>query len=66
MSSLQDAQAAIVAALRKTNDEISHYPGPISGCDAQFNYLLDCRRRLERAMAALSRPEFIPTPRQPA
>ncbi len=66
MSSLQDAQAAIVAALRDTNDEISRYPGPIAGCDAQFNYLLDSRRRLERALAALCRPVFIPTPRQPA
>ena len=55
MSSLQEAHSAIVAALRKLNDEISQYPGPISGCDAQFNYLLDCRRRLERALAALRR-----------
>ena len=66
MSSLREARAALAAALRDTKEEISRYPGPISGCDAQFNHLLDCRRRLERSLAALSRPEFIPTPRQPA
>ena len=64
-SPLDRAGAAIAAALAQINHEIADYPGPIAGCDAQFNHLLDCRRRLERAGAALSRAEFVPTPRQP-
>ncbi len=65
-SILADVDDAITAALLRINGEISGYPGPISGCDAQFNHLLDCRRRLQKARAALARSEFIPTPRQPA
>ena len=56
---LAEARAAIVS-------EISSYPAPIAGCDAQFNHLLDCRRRIERARAALDTPEFVPTPRAPS
>ncbi len=50
------ADTALHAALRQINEEISTYPGPIAGCDAQFNYLLDCRRRLERARSELAAP----------
>jgi hypothetical protein len=60
------ATEALRACLSEVRDEITGYPGPIAGCDAQFNALLDSRRRLERALAELSQPEFIPTPRQPA
>ena len=66
LSPVARAQSAIADALRDINSEITRYPGPIAGCDAQFNHLLDCRRRLERAGAELARPQFIPTPRQPA
>ena len=62
---LQAARAALVDAKRHVREEISAYPGPISGCDAQFNHLLDSRRRLERAIAEIGRPERIPTSRQP-
>lgn len=64
-SPLAWAGRALDAALREVTTEISRYPGPIAGCDAQFNHLIDCRRRIERARAELARPEFVPTPRQP-
>ena len=34
------AELALVAARHALNAEISSYPTPISGCDAQFNHLL--------------------------
>lgn len=64
-SPLEAAGAALAQALARINDEIASYPGPIAGCDAQFNHLLDCRRRLQRALAELATPEFVPTPRHP-
>ena len=62
---LQTARQQLREASRRVVDEIVAYPGPIAGCDAQFNHLLDMRRRLERARAELDRPEPIPTPRAP-
>jgi len=62
---LATAREAIRAECRRVAGEISAYPGPIAGCDEQFNHLLDIRGRLERALAELDRPEPIPTPRRP-
>jgi hypothetical protein len=45
--------------------EIGSYPRPVAGCDAQFNHLLDVRRRLGLAIAALEQEHVIPTPRSP-
>ncbi len=59
------AQDKLRAAKRALNEEISSYPTPISGCDAQFNHLLGQRRRINAALAALDQPVFIPTPRTP-
>lgn len=62
-------RAAALEALDKARNalaaEISAYPTPISGCDAQFNHLLAERRRLADARAALASDVFIPTPRSP-
>lgn len=62
---LHAARTKLEAERRRVCEEISTYPSPISGCDAQFNYLLDIRRRFERALAALDEPHVIPTPRTP-
>jgi hypothetical protein len=62
---LAAAREALHAEKRRVAAEISAYPGPIAGCDEQFNHLLDMRRRLERALIELGRPEMIPTPRRP-
>ncbi|MFZ5964279.1 hypothetical protein ACOXXX_15135 [Thalassococcus sp. BH17M4-6] len=59
IDSLQTAQQAIAA-------EISAYPTPISGCDAQFNHLLSERARIGAALGALAQTPFVPTPRMPA
>jgi len=35
--------------------EISQYPGPITGCDAQFNYLLEQRYALAGELTRLKK-----------
>lgn len=47
-SLLEDLAQAIRRKLRALNREISAYPPPIPACDAQFNFLLEKRRRLSR------------------
>lgn len=63
---LSAARTALDAERRRVAGEISSYPSPISGCDAQFNHLLDLRARIGRAMGELDRPEPIPTSRHPS
>jgi hypothetical protein len=60
------AEAALTSALAHVSREIASYPGPIAGCDAQFNHLLAERRRLTNALNALGEEVFIPTPRSPS
>ncbi|MEM7693555.1 MAG: hypothetical protein AAF318_03835 [Pseudomonadota bacterium] len=62
---IAEAEAALHTALRRLRAEISAYPQPISGCDAQFNHLLAERTRLSGALSALSARPFVPTPRSP-
>lgn len=38
------------AELERIKAEISAYPRPIAGCDAQFNHLLEKRTKLESAL----------------
>lgn len=54
---IRAAHAALEAARRRLADEIAGYPGPIAGCDAQFNHLLAERDRVNAALAALVRGE---------
>ncbi len=56
---LRQAQSLVAA-------EISSYPTPISGCDAQFNHLLAERARIGAGLAGLGRDVFVPTPRTPS
>lgn len=65
LESIDSVSAALTAERRTVAQLISAYPRPISGCDAQFNHLLDMRRRLERGEAERSVPEPIPTSRTP-
>ncbi len=60
------AEQALVDARRALDREISEYPAPIAGCDAQFNHLLAERRRLAAALDALRAEVFVPTPRMPS
>ena len=63
--SIHAAQAALTAARDALNAEISGYPTPISGCDAQFNHLLAERQKVQKALHALEATVFVPTPRTP-
>ncbi len=46
-------------------DEMRAYPTPISGCDAQYNYLVGLRGSVSDALRALEGPRFVATPRTP-
>ena len=63
----QDCLAAATAKLETARQlietEIRSYPAPVSGCDAQFNHLVGMRGSISEALAALERPQFVPTPR---
>lgn len=63
---LSAADNELRAAQKAISDEISTYPGPISGCDAQFNHLLALRARVSAALRALHTDIFVPTPRAPS
>ena len=59
------AKAELAMAQRLLQDEIRDYPTPISGCDAQYNYLLGLRGSIADALKALEQPNFVATPRTP-
>lgn len=61
--SITSALLALEAARGLLLREISDYPGPISGCDAQFNRLLSDKARISGALLALKSEPFVPTPR---
>lgn len=59
------ARAELAMAKQLIQDEISNYPAPISGCDAQFNHLLAERQKIFTAVRSLNEFVFVPTPRTP-
>lgn len=61
--SITSALSALEAARDLLIREISDYPGPVSGCDAQFNRLLSDKTRISSALLALKSQPFVPTPR---
>lgn len=65
-SFLAAAEVSLKSAQALVAQEISAYPTPISGCDAQFNHLLAERTRIGRALDALTADVFVPTPRSPS
>lgn len=60
------ARAELAAARQYLQDEISNYPSPISGCDAQFNHMLGERQKVLAAIRSLDECVFVPTPRAPS
>ncbi|NNE78865.1 MAG: hypothetical protein HKN18_01210 [Silicimonas sp.] len=60
------ARSELKIARQSLNDEITNYPTPISGCDAQFNHLLAEREKVRRALQSLDQVVFVPTPRSPS
>lgn len=59
------ARVALERAHVELTDEIRNYPGPVAGCDAQYNHLLAERLRVQAALRALDEVIHIPTPRAP-
>lgn len=59
------AKVELQVARQKIAAEISGYPTPIVGCDAQFNHLLAQRQQVSAALEALTEAPHVPTPRQP-
>lgn len=57
------AKAELTKARQLLQDEIHSYPTPISGCDAQYNYLIGLRASVSDALSALEAPRFVATPR---
>lgn len=47
----EQIEAVLMSRLASVEDEIRHYPTPIPACDAQFNYLLEQRSHIQRALA---------------
>lgn len=62
---IEQAQTGLLSAKALLAQEISNYPAPISGCDAQFNHLLAERQRVLNALSVLEQAVFVPTPRAP-
>jgi hypothetical protein len=62
---ISDAATLLEAARSVLQQEITTYPTPISGCDAQFNHLISERQKVTNALAALREQPFVPTPRSP-
>ncbi len=57
------ARTDLKAALAKITQEMRDYPTPISGCDAQYNYLIGQRGSINAALRALEAPRFVASPR---
>ncbi|MFK7745864.1 MAG: hypothetical protein AB8B47_12465 [Roseobacter sp.] len=64
-TAIRSALDALEDARRALNAEISDYPTPIAGCDAQFNHLLAERQKVLNALQIMGETVFVPTPRTP-
>lgn len=60
-SALQAKREALERERVRLNMEISAYPGPIPGCDAHFNHLLEKRARLSDEISSIDRKLAIKT-----
>lgn len=58
-----EAKNALEAARRSIQTELRSYPTPVSGCDAQYNFLIGQRGAISAALDALNTPYFVATPR---
>ena len=58
------ARTELNVARARLAREISTYPGPIAGCDCQFNHLLATRSKIAKALAALELDTRIPSPKR--
>ena len=47
----QQDQKVLADQLKALNEKIANYPTPIAGCDAQFNFLLEEREKISKAIS---------------
>ena len=64
-SRIDDASNALAEARALLDAELRAYPTPISGCDAQYNYLVGMRASVSDALRLVETPRFVATPRTP-
>ena len=57
------AQAELQKAKALIQEELRAYPTPVSGCDAQYNYLIGQQSSIRAALIELAEPRFVATPR---
>ena len=55
----QETEEELKQELERVNTEIGNYPFPITGCDEQFNYLLEMRSKMEKRIRELSKRSDI-------
>ncbi|MEM8813914.1 MAG: hypothetical protein AAGF59_14980 [Pseudomonadota bacterium] len=60
---VDNAVRSLLLAKQQIQDELRSYPGPVSGCDAQYTHLIGLRGSINDALAALHEPQFVATPR---
>ncbi|MEM6665797.1 MAG: hypothetical protein AAF638_05275 [Pseudomonadota bacterium] len=60
---VQRAIEDLTMARQIIQDELRAYPGPVSGCDAQYTHLIGLRGSIRDALRALEEPQFVATPR---
>ena len=59
------ARQHLLEARALIQEELRAYPTPVSGCDAQYNYLVGLRGSVSEALRAMDAPRFVATPRTP-
>ncbi|MEM6761475.1 MAG: hypothetical protein AAF615_01235 [Pseudomonadota bacterium] len=60
---VENAIEELSAAKRLIQQELQSYPGPVSGCDAQYTHLIGLRGSIFAALKSLEAPRFVATPR---
>ena len=60
---LEAAEQALQRARELLAAEITDYPQPISGCDAQFVRLISDRTRIASCLRVIEEQPFVATPR---
>ena len=53
LNTWQAVQDRLISCRAALNEEIAAYPGPITGCDAQFNHMLELRSDLNAELVRL-------------
>jgi len=60
---IEKARLALENAKRLLAQELSEYPHPISGCDAQYVRLIGDRTRIANSLRSIDQQPFVATPR---